>query len=181
MRLMSMHGMSKDAWKRYSTAGTWYYEVVAPGFKYNMTDVAAALGRIQLSRADELLEARRRVVEKFRRAVAEIPGFEIPGEHPNRRHSWHLMTARLDLDVWRAGRDAFINGLKERGIGTSVHWLPLHMQPYYRDNFGLVPSDFPVAASLWPRIVTLPMYPAMTDEEIAIVVHAIREIHRDQS
>lgn len=181
MRLMSLHGMSKDAWKRYTSAGSWYYEVVAPGFKYNLTDIAAALGRVQLSRAEELWSARKEAVACYRRELAEIPGIELPSELPDRQHSWHLFSIRLDLEVWRRGRDAFIEGLKERGIGASVHWMPLHMQPYYRETYGFAPNDFPVAASLWPRLVTLPLFPGLSADDVGLVVDAIRALYRDQT
>lgn len=177
MRLMSLHGMSKDAWKRYTAAGSWYYEVVAPGFKYNLTDTAAALGRVQLRRAEKLWAARREVVAMYRDALAGIPGLELPVEYPDRQHSWHLFSVRLDLSVWTHGRAAFIDGLKAAGIGSSVHWQPLHMQPYYRDRYGLVPEQFPVAASLWPRLVTLPLFPGMTKEDVELVAGAIRAMH----
>jgi len=173
IRIMSLHGMSKDAWKRFTSAGSWYYEVVAPGFKYNITDMAAALGRVQLGRAEELWSDRKRVANEYRQRLASIPGLELPTELPDRRHSWHLFSLRLDLSVWRTGRDAFMDGLKQRGIGASVHWMPLHMQPYYRDKYGLEPSDYPTAASLWPRLVSLPIFPGMKDEELAAVVSAI--------
>jgi perosamine synthetase len=180
MRLMSLHGMSKDAWKRYTSSGSWYYEVVAPGFKYNMTDIASALGRIQLARAEELWSQRRRVVDDYRSALADIPGLELPVESPNRRHSWHLFSVRLDLSVWRAGRDSFIDGLKRCGVGASVHWMPLHMHPYYRDTYQLAARDYPVAASLWPQLVTLPLFPAMERADVNFVANAIRSIHGDQ-
>jgi perosamine synthetase len=180
MRVMSLHGMSKDAWKRYTAAGAWYYEIVAPGFKYNLTDIAAAIGRVQLSRAEELWTARRAAVEAYQRALADVPGLVLPEEQPNRRHSWHLFSLQLDLAVWRAGRDAFIEGLRQREIGASVHWQPLHMQPYYRETYGLVSDDFPVAAALWPRLVTLPLSPGMPEDEIAIVVDAIRSMLSEQ-
>lgn len=178
MRVMSLHGMSKDAWKRYTSAGSWYYEIVAPGFKYNLTDIAAAIGRVQLSRADELWQQRKDVVALYREALAGIVGIELPVELPNRQHSWHLFSIRLDLDVWRSGRNAFIEGLKERGIGASVHWLPLHMQPYYRDTYGLRQEDFPVAAALWPRLVSLPLYPGMEASDVSAVADAIRSLAR---
>jgi dTDP-4-amino-4,6-dideoxygalactose transaminase len=178
MRLMSLHGMSKDAWKRYTSAGSWYYEVIAPGFKYNLTDIASALGRVQLARAEELWQARRAAVAMYRQALADIPGLELPVELADRQHSWHLFSVRLDLATWRAGRDAFIDGLKERGIGTSVHWQPLHMQPYYRETYGLPADAFPVAAGLWPRLVTLPLFPGITESEIGMVADAIRELPR---
>ena len=174
MRLMSLHGMSKDAWKRYTSGGSWYYEVVAPGFKYNLTDIAAAIGRVQLSRAEELWNARKTIVAKYRRALADVPGLELPVELSNRQHSWHLFAVRLDPSVWKRGRDTFIEELKVDGVGSSVHWLPLHMQPYYRDTYGLKPEHFPVAASLWPRLVTLPVFPGMTDEDVAVVATSIK-------
>ena len=176
MRLMSLHGMSKDAWKRYTSAGSWYYEVVAPGFKYNLTDIASAIGRVQLSRAEELWAARKHVVSRYQHRLAEIPGLELPVERADRQHSWHLFSIRLELDVWRRGRDEFIEGLKQRGVAASVHWMPLHMQPYYRTSGRLEPEDFPVAASLWPRLVTLPLFPGMTDDEVDWVAIAIREM-----
>lgn len=175
MRLMSLHGMSKDAWKRYTSSGSWYYEIVAPGFKYNLTDIASALGRVQLQRADELWAARRAVVEMYRAALADIPGLELPVERPDRKHSWHLFSIKLDLATWPS-RDALIDGLKQRGIASSVHWMPLHMQPYYRDTYGLEPELFPVAASLWPRLVTLPLFPGMTADDVALVAAAIRDM-----
>jgi perosamine synthetase len=168
--------MSKDAWKRYTSAGSWYYEVVAPGFKYNLTDMAAALGRVQLSRADELWQERRRIAAAYHEALADIPGLELPREQPDRQHSWHLFSIRLDLDIWTEGRDRFIEGLKERGVAASVHWMPLHMQPYYRDTYGLRPEDFPVAHRLWPRLVSLPLFPGMTGDDVAIVAAAIRSM-----
>ena len=178
MRLMSLHGMSKDAWKRFSSEGSWYYEVIAPGFKYNLTDIAAALGGVQLRRAEEFWAARAGVAAEYRRLLADVPGLELPSELENRRHSWHLFSLRLDLGVWHTGRDAFIAGLKARDIGASVHWMPLHMQPYYRETYGLVPTDFPVAAGLWPRLVTLPVFPGMTSDEIGYVVETIRTMAR---
>jgi dTDP-4-amino-4,6-dideoxygalactose transaminase len=180
MRLMSLHGMSKDAWKRYTSSGSWYYEVVAPGFKYNMTDIAAALGNVQLSRATELWEARQQLARAYHERLREVPGLELPEQLPDRLHSWHLFSIKLDLSRWTRGRDAFIEGLKQRGIGASVHWMPLHMQPYYRTTYNIEPGAFPVAASVWPRLVTLPLFPGMTPTEIEIVVDAISEMSRDQ-
>jgi dTDP-4-amino-4,6-dideoxygalactose transaminase len=177
MRLMSLHGMSKDAWKRYTAAGSWYYEVVAPGFKYNLTDIASAIGRVQLRRADELWKQRCAAVAMYAAALGDVPGLELPVEQEHRRHSWHLYSIKLDLGVWKHGRDAFIDGLKERGIGASVHWQPLHMQPYYRDTYKLAPEQFPVAARLWPRLVTLPLFPGMTEGDIDAVASAIRAMH----
>lgn len=176
IRVMSLHGMSKDAWKRFTASGSWYYEIVAPGFKYNLTDIASSIGRVQLTRADELWQARRTAVAAYVDALADIPGLELPVEHPDRQHSWHLFVIRLDLSIWTEGRAAFIEQLRQRGVSASVHWMPLHMQPYYRQTYGFAPEDFPVAASLWPRIVSLPLFPSMTRAEVDEVAGAIREI-----
>ena len=173
MRLMSLHGLSKDAWKRYTSARSWYYEVVAPGFKYNLTDIASALGRAQLTRANALWQQRRALAERYAAALVRVPGVGLPVEISNREHSWHLFSIRLDLDVWRQGRNAVIEQLKEAGVATSVHWQPLHLQPYYREAYGLAPGMFPVAESLWPRLISLPMFPGMTDEEVDVVVNAL--------
>jgi perosamine synthetase len=140
-----------------------------------MTDVAAALGRVQLGRADELLAKRRRVVEQYDRALCDIPGLELPREEPNRQHAWHLYAVKLDVDVWRQGRDRVTEHLRDRGIGCSVHWMPLHMHPYYRETFGISENAFPVAASLWPRLLTLPLFPDMTDADVALVATALRD------
>jgi len=178
MRVMSLHGMSKDAWKRYTGSGSWYYEIVAPGFKYNLTDIASAIGRVQLARAEELWAERKRVAAALQEQLADIRGIELPREIANRQHSWHLFSIRLDLAIWKQGRDAFIDGLKERGIASSVHWMPLHMQPYYRETYQIAPETFPVAASLWPRLVTLPLFPGMTDAEVGAVADAVRSLAR---
>lgn len=176
MRIMSLHGISKDAWKRFSSEGSWYYEIGAPGFKYNLTDIAAALGIHQLRRADELWRARREVAAMYRNALAGLPGLELPDELPNRQHSWHLFSVRLDLDVWRLGRARFIEEMKLRGIGTSVHWMPLHLHPYYRETYGLGPGMFPNAETAWPRLVSLPLFPGMGSNEVSAVVAAMKDI-----
>jgi perosamine synthetase len=178
MRVMSLHGMSKDAWKRFTDMGSWYYEIVAPGFKYNMTDLAAALGLVQLRRANELWEQRCRVAEKYSDAFASVEEIELPIEHPDRRHSWHLYSIRLRLDRLTIDRAAFMEELKSRGVASSVHWMPLHMHPYYVATYGFEPGDFPVAAALWPRLVSLPIFPGMTEVEIDYVVEVIRTVTR---
>lgn len=180
-RLMSLHGMSKDAWKRFTASGSWYYEIVAPGFKYNLTDVASSLGRVQLGRAEELWLARRRVAARYQELLNDVPGVDLPAEMADRQHSWHLYVIRLDLSFWRAGRAAFIDDLKRDGVAASVHWMPLHMQPYYKDTYGFDERDFPVAAALWPRIVSLPLFPSMTDAEIIAVSTAIHRLASAQT
>jgi perosamine synthetase len=180
MRVMSLHGISKDAWKRFSSDGSWYYEIDAPGFKYNMTDVAAALGLHQLRRADELWRGRKRVVEAYRAALKDVPGIELPVELTDREHSWHLFPIRLDLTFWTSGRDAVIAGLKARGITTSVHYMPLHLHPYYRRTYDTGPGMLPQAESVWPRQISLPLFPTMTDAEVAEVAAGLRALAGEQ-
>lgn len=176
MRVMSLHGMSKDAWKRFTDKGSWYYEIVAPGFKYNMTDVAAALGLVQLRRAEELWEGRRRVAATYREALAAVEELELPAELPHRRHSWHLYPVRLRLERLGIDRAAFIEELKRRGVAASVHWMPLHMQPYYVGTYGFAPGEFPISAGLWPRLVSLPIFPSMSEAEIRRVIEVVRDV-----
>jgi dTDP-4-amino-4,6-dideoxygalactose transaminase len=176
MRLMSLHGMSKDAWKRFMGNGAWYYEIVAPGFKYNLTDVAAAIGLCQLERADQFLRARTEVARAFSEQLADVAEIQLPLQLPNRRHAWHLFAIQLNLSQLSIDRARFIDELNTRGIAASVHWMPLHMQPYYRGAFGYEPQAFPVAAAAWPRLVSLPIFPGMTEAEIAAVVGAVKGI-----
>ena len=181
MRLMSLHGMSKDAWKRFMGGGAWYYEIVAPGFKYNLTDVAAAIGSCQLRRAEEFSSARRGVAEALIAGLSDVEEVQLPTELPNRRHAWHLFSLQLNLQRLDIDRNTFIEALTARGIGSSVHWLPLHMQPYYRENFGYNPQEFPVAAAAWPRLVSLPIFPSMTELEISKVIDAVKGIAREHT
>jgi perosamine synthetase len=172
---MSLHGMSKDAWKRFTAQGSWYYELIAPGFKYNLTDIASAIGLVQLSRANDLWKARQEIAAIYRRELAAFPGLTLPTERPDRRHSWHLFQVQLDPAVW-GDRARFIEGLKGRQVGASVHWMPLHLHPYYRDTYGYQPGLFPVAEAAWPRLVSLPLFPGMSAAEVAEVVAAFRSI-----
>jgi dTDP-4-amino-4,6-dideoxygalactose transaminase len=176
MRIMSLHGMSKDAWKRFMGSGSWYYEIVAPGFKYNMTDLAASLGLVQLSRVDELWAARTQLARAYQEAFKDVPELELPVELPDRRHSWHLYPIRLRLDRLRIDRARFIEQMSARGVAASVHWMPLHLQPYYRDTYGYRAEEFPVAASVWPSLISLPLFPGLTPAELAHVVDVVRSL-----
>jgi dTDP-4-amino-4,6-dideoxygalactose transaminase len=175
-RIMALHGISKDAWKRYTAEGSWYYEIVAPGFKYNMTDVAAAIGRCQLRKCDRLAAERRRLAEAYRAALGDVDALELPAEVDGRHHAWHLFVIRLNLQRLTIDRAAFVDELKKRGVMFSVAWLPLHMHPYYRETYGLKGQDLPVAAREWLRVVSLPLFPGMTPAEHGAVVAAVREI-----
>lgn len=176
VRLMSLHGISRDAWNRYTAAGNWYYEIEDVGFKYNMTDLAAALGLVQLDRAGDLLAARRALAAGYtsRIAASNVADLvEVPAEEPDGSHAWHLYVVRLRLDRLRIDRAGVIAGLKDLGIGASVHFIPLHLHPYYRRRWGYRPADLPVAASEYERVVSLPIWPGMTDADLDRVVAAL--------
>ena len=174
MRIMSLHGISKDAWERFSYKGSWYYEIVAPGYKYNMTDIVAAIGIHQLKKADYFWQERRRVASLYGELLKDIDEIELPQELPNCKHSWHLYVIKLNLGKLSIDRNRFVDELKTKGIGVSVHWMPLHMHPYYRDLYGYKPEDFQVACSLYHRIISLPIYPSLTDGVIAKIAGAIK-------
>lgn len=176
-RIMRLHGISRDAWKRYAAGGSWYYEIEEIGFKYNLTDLAAAIGLVQLGRADTLRDARQRIADRYAARLAEA-GLEDVLELPARPasgdvHAWHLFMVRLRPGA-RLGRDALIERLKGDGIGTSVHFIPLHLHPYYRRTYGLRPEDAPIAAREYAREISLPIYPDLTEVEVDRVCEALR-------
>jgi perosamine synthetase len=178
MRIMSLHGISRDAWKRFSADGSWYYEILAPGFKYNLTDIASAIGLHQLRKADEFLRRRTRLAEGYRERLGGVEEIILPQSLPDRIHSWHLYSIRLRLDLLRIQRAEVIQQLKDRGIGTSVHWMPLHMHPYYRETYGYRPEDLPTAARIYPELVTLPLFPDMTEGQLDYVAAQLTDIVR---
>jgi perosamine synthetase len=169
---MSLHGLSNDAWKRYSGGG-WDYRIIAPGFKYNLTDIAAAIGIHQLARAQEMRRDRENIARFYREAFAELAEIELPPDDRNRIHAWHLFPLRLRLDRLNINRNEFVVELKQRGVGASVHWRPLHLHPYYQ-TCGWKPADFPVATSMWQRLVSLPIFSGMTSQEMDHVVNTVR-------
>jgi dTDP-4-amino-4,6-dideoxygalactose transaminase len=176
MRTMSLHGLSRDSWRRFTASASWDYEIVAPGFKYNLTDIAAAVGLKQLERADTLWEERRRVASRYLEELADLPGLELPVELGDRKHAWHLFAIRLRAGAWSIDRTRFIDELKKRGIATSVHWRPLHLHPYYREVYGYGPGLMPIAEDVWPRLVSLPIFPGMTGDEQKAVVHVLHDM-----
>jgi len=178
MRCLALHGLSHDAWDRYTARGSWDYRIVAAGYKYNLTDVAAALGLHQLARAETMRHQRREIAEHYLEALDGIAEIELPQVPENRIHSWHLFQIKLRPERLTIDRDAFLERLRERGIGFSVHWRPLHLHPYYAETFGWRPSDLPVATEVWRRTISLPIFPAMTGEERAAVVAAVRDLCR---
>lgn len=176
MRLMSLHGLSQDAWERYSGGRTWDYRIVAPGFKYNLTDVAAAIGIAQLARAERMRLDRESVARRYSKAFAEVEEIEIPSENADRVHAWHLYPIRLRLDRLAMDRDSFLDRLKDAGVGCSVHWRPLHLHPYYQSTFGWRPEDLPIASSVWGRLISLPIFPGMTKEEVEFVIQTVTSV-----
>ncbi|EEF63152.1 DegT/DnrJ/EryC1/StrS family aminotransferase [Pedosphaera parvula] len=176
MRVMSLHGISKDAWKRFTSEGSWYYEITAPGFKYNLTDIAASIGLHQLRKSDDLHRKRTYLANRYAELLGDVDELVLPVAQPNRNHSWHLYVIRLKLDRLLLDRAAVIEELKRAGIGVSVHWLPLHMHPYYRNAYGYEPADLPRSAQLYPEIISLPIFPDMNDAEVEHVCNQLRRI-----
>jgi dTDP-4-amino-4,6-dideoxygalactose transaminase len=176
MRLLSLHGMSLDAWKRYSNAGSWYYEVVLPGYKNNMTDIQASLGIHQLRRLDGFIKARQRYAKIYHDAFAELDEIQLPITHPERNHAYHLYVIRLNLERLLIDRSQFVEELRNRNIGTSVHFIPVHLHPFYREHFGYRRGDLPTAEYLYDRIISLPLYPSMTDADAQDVIAAVTEV-----
>jgi dTDP-4-amino-4,6-dideoxygalactose transaminase len=176
MRIMSLHGISRDAWKRFSAEGNWYYEIVAPGYKYNLTDVASAIGIHQLRKADKLQMMRTRVADHYEHLLRDVEELILPSVHPDRIHGWHLYVVRLQTGMLSIDRAAVIQELKDAGITTSVHYMPLHMHPYYKDKFEYEPEDLPCAARLYEEVISLPSYPDMSMEEVDYVAETLKGI-----
>jgi dTDP-4-amino-4,6-dideoxygalactose transaminase len=176
MRTMRLHGMSRDAWKRFAAGGTWRYEILDAGFKYNLTDLQAALGIVQLARAEVLREKREAVVTRYTERLAGSDALTLPSVPPNQTHAWHLYVIRLNTEVIRVSRDQIINELSERGIGTAVHFIPLHYHPYYQSRWNYQIGDFPMAERYFERCISLPLFPDMTVDEIDYVVDQVLAI-----
>lgn len=174
-RMMSLHGLSRDAWKRYTASGSWRYDVLAPGYKYNMTDMAAALGISQLHKADRMWKRRAGIAERYNDAFRH-PALQLPATHQDVVHSWHLYILRVVLDRLRIDRDTFIQELDQRGIKTSVHFIPLHTFTYYRSEYGYDEAQFPVAAREFERMISLPIYPAMSDDDVQDVIRSVIDV-----
>jgi len=174
MKLMCLHGLSQDAWARYSGGRSWDYKIVAPGFKYNLTDIQAAVGIHQLARAEEMRARRAQVALQYIEAFTAQEWFEFPKTNENRIDAWHLFPIRLNLDRLRIDRATFMDELKESGIGCSVHYRPLHLHPYYSEGrFSYQGKDFPRATQLWPRVLSLPLFSGQTDVEVSAVIETV--------
>jgi dTDP-4-amino-4,6-dideoxygalactose transaminase len=180
-RIVALHGMSRDAWKRYDRGGHWFYEVVLPGFKYNMPDIQAAMGLWQLKKLPAFQERRRTVVQAYDDAFAGVDALELPARRPEVDHAWHLYVLRLRPEALTIDRDAFIEELRQRNIGTSVHFIPIHLHPYYRTKYEYRPESFPVAYDNYRRMLSLPLNPRLTDADVADVIEAVLDTVRRYS
>ena len=176
MRLLTLHGMSRDSWKRYTSTGSWFYEVVAAGYKDNMTDIEASIGIHQLRKLDGFIKTRQRYAALFDEAFKAMPELEIPIVRPDRNHIYHLYVIKLNLERLSIDRAAFIEELKARNIGTSVHFIPAHLHPFYREHFGYTKGQFPAAEAIYDRIVSLPLYPAMSEADVRDVISSVQEV-----
>ena len=176
MRTMSLHGLTRDPWNRYTEQGSWFYEIASPGFKYNMTDLAAALGIAQLQKAEPHWQSRQAHARRYNEGLKDIPEICLPIESQDIDHAWHLYTIRLNLERLRITRNEFLQQLQKHQVGHSVHFIPLHLHPYYRDTYGFQPENFPVASAAFDRILSIPIYPKMTTSDVDRVVNIVRTI-----
>ena len=154
MRIAGLHGMSKDAWKRYSKGGSWFYEIVMPGFKYNLTDLAASIGIEQLRKVEKMQQKRAKIAAMYTQAFSKIPQIEILEQKKYGTNAWHLFVIQLNLETLQIDRNRFFEEMQAAGIGVSVHFIPLHIHPYWRDTYKLKAKDFPAATDSYNRIVS---------------------------
>ncbi|WP_053960116.1 DegT/DnrJ/EryC1/StrS family aminotransferase [Sulfobacillus thermosulfidooxidans] len=175
IRILSLHGMSRHAWNRYSAQGSWVYQIEAAGFKYNMTDLQAALGLVQLHKLTRMQKRRQDIARQFAEGLADLPVI-LPIEKEYAGHAWHLYPLRLVTAALSLSRDQFIEELKMRNIGASVHFIPIHLHPYYQMRYGWKPGQFPNAEQFFEAEVSLPLYPSMSDDDVNDVIEAVRDI-----
>lgn len=179
MKILRLHGMSKNAMSRYGFQGQWHYEVLESGFKYNLTDILAALGIAQLRKCDQFQRIREKHAQQYTEGFQDIPEIKVLIKKEDIQHSWHLFVIQLQLEKLVIDRDQFMGELKKRNIGTTAHFIPLHMHPYYHDKYGYKQNDFPVASKASQRVISLPIYPKMTEEDVKYVVQSIKTIVRE--
>ena len=176
MKVLSLHGISRDAVNRYAAGGSWFYEILYPGFKYNLTDVASAIGIPQLRKCHSFERIRHRYANMYNEAFRDVPEIILPHVKRDVEHAWHLYVIQLDLKKLRIGRDEMINLLKSRGIGTSVHFIPLHLHPFYRNNYTYAKEKFPIANQVFNRMISLPIYPKMTESDVQRVIATVKQL-----
>lgn len=176
MKVLSLHGISKNAWNRYSDRGHWGYEVLESGFKYNMSDIQSSIGIHQLRKLEGFIAARARFAELYNNLLADVEAVEPPADKADCRHAWHLYTLKLNLERLGIGRDEFIVQLRERGVGTSVHFIPIPLHPFFAPYANLRQNRVPNALELYPRLISLPLFPAMTEAQVEYVANAVKQI-----
>jgi dTDP-4-amino-4,6-dideoxygalactose transaminase len=181
LKILCLHGISKNAWNRYSDRGSWYYEVLRPGFKYNLTDIQSSIGIHQLRKLEDFTETRTRIVRRYNEAFADVEEFELPPDKEDCRHAWHLYALRLNLDKLEIAREEFIAELTRMGIGTSVHFIPIPLHPFFAPFANLPENECPRALALYPRLISLPLYPGMSESQIDYVVESTKEVARRAS
>lgn len=174
IKILSLHGISRDAWKRYKKEGSWYYEEVLLGYKYNLTDINSAIGIVQLKKIEKFLKIREKYANIYGEKLKDVEEITLPKIKGNVRHSYHLYPVLLNTE--KVNRDRFIEDLKKEGIGASVHFIPVHLHPYYRNKYNFKEGDFPVAEKVYKRIVSLPLYPQMKESDIIRVVKSIKKV-----
>lgn len=177
-KLMRLHGINKDAWKRYDNDGDWFYEVTAPGYKYNLTDIQSALALAQLKKLEMMWTKRKIIAERYNEGVKDNCFVKTPAIVKNRESAYHLYTIQIELERLKINRAQFINELKNRGIGTSVHFIPLYRHSFYREKFSLSPDNFPVSENIFNRIISLPIWPGMNDTQIERVINNVNEVSK---
>jgi dTDP-4-amino-4,6-dideoxygalactose transaminase len=175
--LLKFHGMSREAWKRFAASGTPNYDILLPGFKYNMMDIQAAIGIHQLPKLDRFIDTRTRIAEQYNRAFSDVAELALPAYAPyDQRHAWHLYTPLVRIEKLDINRDQFMDELKKRNIGSGLHYKAIHHHPYYRDHLGIGDDDLPIAGYASERILSLPLFPKMTEDDVADVVTAVKEV-----
>ncbi|MBW2990877.1 DegT/DnrJ/EryC1/StrS aminotransferase family protein [Candidatus Woesearchaeota archaeon] len=176
MQVLSLHGLSQDAWKRYSAEGSWYYEIIMAGYKYNMTDIQAALGLCQLKKLERFNKRRERLAEMYNQEFSKIKELSLRKIKDGVKNVWHLYTIRIDESKLRINRNQFIKELAKKGISTSVHFIPLHLHPYYQQKHGHKKGDFPVAEKVYSNLISLPLYPDLGEDDVNYIIDSVKEI-----
>jgi dTDP-4-amino-4,6-dideoxygalactose transaminase len=179
IRTLSLHGISRDAWKRYTAEGSWRYDILEVGYKYNLTDLQAAIGLVQLAKCESMRARRASIAQSYNRALLSLDAFEIPAASLDTEHALHLYVVEINSSALGISRDRVIEELKKRGIGTSVHFIPLHLHPVYHRNLGYRAGQFPNAELRFERAISLPLFPSMTQDDVDRVIEALHEIARD--
>jgi dTDP-4-amino-4,6-dideoxygalactose transaminase len=178
MRVRCLHGISRDAWNRYSDRGNWYYDVLVSGFKYNLSDLQSAIGLHQLKKLDDFIATRERYAALYSELFVDCDEVTVPPTRRDSRHAWHLYMLRLNLDLLEIDRDRFITELRQQGVGTSVHFIPIPLHPFFAPFAEKPQNRCPRALELYRRLVSLPLYPGMTEEQVRYVADTVRHVSR---